>query len=370
MLARLATLVACGLIAWPVAAQTALDIGRSLAPNPVTVALTVGQWLLRNQEPVYYVRVRSGGVDETQAREQGFKLAVNKAIGSIVVSESVVENHEVVRNDIINYSSGYVSDFKIRSTTAENGLIFVDMDVWVKRSRLADRLLAQSNSAGKIDSDKVAVRYQSLLQERSQGDRLLGAVMQDFPRLAFRIEQGQHRIQMSSDRTLNLELLFKISWNREYLESLRETVTAVSQNSSAGSCLGRFAQPCDHLGYVVIKGRPGPNGWTRTMALDDLNKMKILHSNLIDSRPVMLVSVTNQAGQTVHKGCYRTTHLDNITEGEVIGDRLIEIMPNGYQINGYVLVDARLPLKLSYDQAVYTKIDQVKAEIVRLDQCK
>jgi len=370
MLGRITTLVLCGLISWPAMAQTPIDIGRTLAPNPVTVALTVGQWYLRNQEPVYYVRVKSSGVDETQAREQGFKLAVNKAIGSLLVSESVVENHEVIRHDIINYSSGYVTDFKVRSTGLENGLVYVDMDVWVKRSRLADRLLAQANSSGKIDGEQVAVRYQSLVQERAQGDRLLNTVMQDFPKLAFKIEQGQHRIQMSHDRTLNLELIFKISWNREYLESFRETATALAQNANAGSCVGRFAQSCNHLGYVVIKGRPGANGWSRTMAFDDVNKMRILHRNFIDSRPVLLVSVANQAGQTIHKGCYRTTHLDNVTDGEVIGDRLIEVMPNGYQINGYVLVDARLPLKLDYDQAVYTKIDQVKAEVVRLDQCK
>ena len=115
-------------------------------PSPISVAITVGQWLMKDREQVYYLQVRAQGRDEKHARNQAFRLAVEQAIGALVLAETEVRRGNVERNDVISYSSGFVHDFKILEQRTVNGVHEIVVDVWVARSHLADRLLSTIRS--------------------------------------------------------------------------------------------------------------------------------------------------------------------------------------------------------------------------------
>jgi hypothetical protein len=121
-----------------------------LAPSPLAIILTVGQWLIKDSQKAYYVQVESTAATAAQARAEGFKLAVSQAVGTLVVTESEVKNQQLVRNEIIQYSSGYIQDFKILSETQVGSMTRIIMDVWVTESKIADRLLNLSKADGVI----------------------------------------------------------------------------------------------------------------------------------------------------------------------------------------------------------------------------
>ena len=175
-------------LAVPVAAQTA--DAKLWQPSPVTVALTIGKWLLKDRERIYYLQVEAGGKDEQAALTSAFRLAVSQALGSLVMAESEVRNQEVIRNDIINYSAGYVDDFKVLDRRSENGLVVVTVDVWVKHSRLNERLLNQSKGQGQINGAQTRIQSETLTYSRQEGDRVLTAVLNDFPARAFKLTAG------------------------------------------------------------------------------------------------------------------------------------------------------------------------------------
>ncbi len=137
-------------------AQNALSV---ITPSPLTIALTVGQWLIKDSQKVYFVKVESTASTPAQAREEGFRLAVRQAVGALVVAETEVKNQQLVRNDIIQYSSGYVQDFKILSESQVGSMSRVVMDVWVSDSKIANRLLNVSKDDGSIDGEKSAVQF-------------------------------------------------------------------------------------------------------------------------------------------------------------------------------------------------------------------
>jgi hypothetical protein len=335
-------------------------------PNPVTVALTIGQWLLKDRQKVYYVRVEAGGQDEHSALTSAFRLAVSQALGSLVLVETEVQNQQVVRQDIINYSSGYVDDHKILHRRSENGLIVVTVDVWVKHSRLSERLLNQSRGQGEVNGSQTRIQSETLTHARQQGDRVLSAVLGDFPNRAFVVSAGPTRTTYSDRRNRNIELSFRVEWDRDYLESLREALGQIAQNANAGHCLGRHAQRCDYQGYVTIKGRPGTHGWSRTAAFDDRISLDLVYQNLIESRPAVLIRLRGNDGREVYRGCARFSELDNIISGVVPNDRMLQPTENGMLINAWLALDAKVPINLSSNSP---DAETASFEIVRSNRC-
>ena len=348
-----------------VSAQTA-DTASLLRPHPVSVVLTVVPWLLKDSEHYYFVTVKSYGRSTEEARTQALRAAVDQAVGSVVNSEREVDNQRLRRSEVVQYAAGYVDRYEVKQTENENGFVVMTMDVWVKRSRLSDRLLGDHRTPGKIDGDRLQTQAETLDHSRQQGDRLLNMVLADFPRRAFDVEQGPSRVYYNNQRQQQLELSFRLKWRHAYLENLREALAAVSQNANAGDCVGLHARRCQYQGYVTVKARPGPHGWSRTAAFDDSITLNLVHQNLIESRPAVLITIDDRSGRRVWSGCQRWSELDNVMSGYVPNERLLQPTQNGVLINGYLTLDARVPFNLTATTPV---LDQVKMEVVRTSQC-
>ena len=108
----------------------AQSISPFLSSNPITLALTIGQWLMKDLRKVYYIQVKSTAETIELARAEGFKYAVSQAVGTLVLAETVVKNNELNRKDIIQYSSGYVEDFKVLQEIQVDGGVQIIMDVF------------------------------------------------------------------------------------------------------------------------------------------------------------------------------------------------------------------------------------------------
>jgi hypothetical protein len=348
-----------------VSAQTA-DTASILKPNPVSVVLTVVPWLLKDREQYYFVTAKGYGRTTDEARTQALRAAVDQAVGSVVNSEREVKDQRLSRSEVVQYAAGFVDRYEVKRIEQENGFVVMTLDVYVKRSRLTDRLLGDHKQPGKIDGERLQAQAETLTHSRQQGDRLLQAVLSDFPRRAFDLEMGPSRVYYNDQRQQQLELSFKLKWRHAYLENLREALATVSQNSNAGDCIGLYARKCSHQGYVTIKARPGQHGWSRTAAFDDSVTLNMVYQNLIESRPAVLITIMDQQGRRVWHGCQRWSELDNVQSGYVPNERLLQPTQNGVQLNGYLTLDARVPFNLTATTPV---LDQVKMEVVRANQC-
>jgi len=353
------------LLSASVSAQTA-DTTAILKPNPVSVVITVVPWLLKDSERYYFVTAKGYGRTTEEARTEALRAAVDQAVGSVVNSEREVENQRLRRSEVVQYAAGFVDRYEVRRIEQENGFVAMTVDVYVKRSRLTDRLLGDHRTPGKIDGERLQAQTETLNHSRQQGDRLLGMVLADFPRRAFDIEQGPSRVYYNDQRQRQLELSFKLKWRHAYLENLREALATVSQNSNAGDCIGLYARACSYQGYVTIKARPGQHGWSRTAAFDDSVTLNMIHQHLIQSRPAVLITIDDRQGRRIWQGCQRWSELDNEMSGWVPNERLLQPTRDGIQINGYLALDARVPFNLTDSTPV---LDTVKMEVVRNAQC-
>lgn len=340
-------------------------------PNPASALIVFAKLTSIEFQPVYYVRVKSTAPSESAAKTQAFKAAVEYTIGAVVSAETEVNarDQQVVRNEIISYSAGYIHDYKVvELQNTSNGVTLI-IDTWVKKSKIADRLLNESKGSGSVEGQRVSDQYKSLMHERTQGDRLIYSVLRDYPRRAYNVATMPTQAKIDSDRMITLSIPFKLSWNQDYINSLNEILEKTSEKNGAGFC---FFNPreCQYNYYVNLKMRPGAKGWVKIYGYNDTARYALFVRELVHSRPMALLTVKSQSGNVVHRACYNFAELSGEYNFYAPNGVYVENNPdNIVQINGYQDITANINLRMNPTQSNLDQWEQVNVQIVRANQC-
>lgn len=309
-----------------------------ITPSPLGVILTVGHWIVtKDNRRLYYIEVEGRGATAVQARDNGFRLAVEQALGTLISSETEVVNGRIQRDEIISYASGFVDRFEIiDADLVPDGQGHLQgrtrMRVWVSRSSLSDRLLNRSAQSGQVDGARASVQLQTLNQERATGDALLQQVLTDFPRRAFDIELRPTDI-IRQNRSAQMELEFSLKWNQDYLRSLWTALEATAYRGS---------NPVSVIG-VNSGSMFGFGGQAR---FDDTFKYEQLIRTMVISEPSVLLTLRGDGG-ILHQACYHWPELDN--QARYSGDtgrRFVQLntykpyvfLDGGYRMRGRIQV--------------------------------
>ena len=325
-------------------------------PSPVSMALTVGQWLMKDREQVFYLRVRAQGRDEKHARDQAFRLAVEQAIGALVLSETEVRRGNVDRNDIISFSSGFVHDFKILESRSVNGAQEIVVDVWVARSHLADRLLSTSRTDATVEGGRVSRQIETFQHSRDQGDRVLATVLADFPTRAFKITLGKTQVLVNEYRQPVLSVNMHINWSDTYLKSLDEAVKRVSHAPECDTWLMRQNNQCRSKVRAKVLENTG--------FFDDQVVGDLIHNNMGMDPPRLYLRLLDRTGAVVYTDCITPLGVDPYEHF----NRYF------YQVSGrHLSVDPHMSrsgdVRIDLDKLNTRDLDRVEAEMVRRSQC-
>lgn len=321
-------------------------------PSPISVALTVGHWLVRDQVKVYYLQVRATGADQQQARDQAFKLAVEQAVGSLLVSETEVRNNEVVRNEIVNYSSGYVHDFAIVSSTDTGRVVEVVIDVWVKHSAIADRVLHISRDSGTLESERISEQIRTLENQRQSADRLLMTVLSDFPGRAFDTRLEPTRVMLAENRQTQLQIPVVIGWNSKYVASLREVITQINQRPDCDS----WFKTCRVTSLVGVDGT--------TAFFDDTAAYDLMHREMVISQPQILVEIRDYSGIMRFRQCYSAAEIDHSNWASW---HYVEL--GGYKVMINPARNKRFNIVLNLDSVQAKYLSKISVSVVRRKVC-
>lgn len=275
------------------------------APSPVSIALTIGQWINQGSKKLYYVEVKSQAQDFESAKSEGFRLAVEHAVGTLTLSETEVKNSRLKRDDITTYASGYVDRFEIVDRSVVDGQTTVTMKIWVAHSAIANRLLNTSETDGEVDGERIATNVATITHERRSGDRVVDAVLADFPKRAFNIVLDPVKVIYDSQRRGQMRIEFHLSWNKLYLNSLAEALQTVNHNPK---CQG-IIRACTYTSMIEVR-QPGFSSNTRAY-FDDTVLSTMFHQHMVISRPAILLTIKDTFGTTQFKQCFYTPELDH-----------------------------------------------------------
>lgn len=356
MLKRLLVAVGTAMVLTSAQSITIADAIRS----PIGTGIAVARWIFEGSEKVLYVEVIGEGNSVDSARQQGFRLAVEHAVGTVVSSETEVRNDRQARDEIITYASGYVDRFEVVEQQQINGRVLVNMKIWVRSSRIANRLLNKSATAGGVEGGRISTQIQTLQYERSSGDRLLKSVLADFPQRAFFVHLDKTRVIFDENRNGQLEVKFHLQWSREYLDSISEALTAMSHRPDS-ECGGVFG--CRNISFQTEVIRPGFGSNTRAWFTDNVVE-QMLVGNLINSGPSIRIVIVDTSGREQFKQCFSARELNHDAPAPLY---FVNLTPNKIAINGTAGKWFNISIDLS--RLPTASLDQVKVDITRKSNC-
>ena len=301
-----------------------------LIPGPMSLIVTAGKWLLDNKtrQRFYVITVTCQDATEERARAGCFKLAVEQTVGSLMLTETHVRDNVRLRQDIIEYSSGYIDRYRIIDKQEDDGVVRLTMEVTVAESRIADRVLNSTKDSAVIDGDRLATITDSFLNQQQQGVRLLGTVAKDFSAQAFDIKIVNTQLIQDYGRGVTMQFTYDMSWNWKYFQSINAALTAIAE-----PVIG-----LERKSYEVIAWMKSPDDWiagTRYKhRFRDPNKFAVLMNYMVDITPVINLEVMDFNGKVVYRQCwkiaqelyqFRTDRNQLLINGNYIDHRVLEI---------------------------------------------
>lgn len=177
------------------------------------------------------VEVKGHGATLEEAKLNGFRTAIEFAVGQVIVGDTEVNGDRITKDFVGSYSAGYVEDYEILQTHQVGGEVVLSMMVKVADSKIAQRMLSSGDHRTVIQGQKLQDRLNSMLDQRSRGDRLLTEVLGSYPRNAYILVTGEPKLTIGLRRQVYIDIPYEVRWSRLWLESLAETLDLVSLES-------------------------------------------------------------------------------------------------------------------------------------------
>lgn len=186
------------------------------------------------------LQVEGHGATIDQARQNGFRTAIEQAVGQVIVSDQEVQGDKLTKDFIGGYSAGYVDDYEILETRQDNGQIILKMNVAVASSKIAQRMMSSGNRSLIVEGQRLQAQIDTQLDQRDRGDQLVAEVLNSYPYNAYVVNSGQTDIAIGSRREVYVDVPYEIHWSRFWLEALNETLSVIAVDSK--SCNSFFVK--------------------------------------------------------------------------------------------------------------------------------
>lgn len=300
----------------------AQSVTNLIIPSPLGVVVTVGQWLWNLPEPVYEVTVASTAPTQEQALRQGWALAVEQALGTLVLTTAQSESGRLTQDTIATHASGYVDRYEIIKQQGTT----ITQRVWVRKNVINLARLTRSSA------EAFVAPAQTWQHQQVTGDRVLADVLQAFPAHSFNIETQSVSWRVLPNRQQALEVKYTVTWSEAWLAAWRE---------------------------AQKQTRTEPGRW-------DPVRQNLVLDYLVDSRPQIQLTVLDDQGRVVFRACKAYSELDHQVVQQW-GPRFVTWAPgtvttHNSKISGHLSVRVPLGQEASYNQ--------VKLQVIPFKQCE
>lgn len=242
-------------------------------------------------------KVRVTGIGKTfdEAKLNGFQKAVEIVVGSVILAETKALNDKLVKDEIIQHSAGYVDDFTILNRSIDNGKHVLGMEVVVRSSKIAERVLGRHVDYQNMNGDRMAAQYNTYIKDRTTGDRALQKLLNDYPKYAFNLSKGKVEFKTDRDRNAVIYIPWELRWNYKYIVALRETLTILEDGKSNNV----------RQNSITITAK-NPDDWVIGVKNEFYFSDRVRYQNILDNLVKdthIHIDIKDVSGKTLFKAC-------------------------------------------------------------------
>lgn len=135
--------------------------------------------------------VASGiGMNETEATKDALANAVRQAIGAIVGTDTLIQNEEIVRDQILTYSDGFAENYELigKPGTTLSGLTSVTIRARIVRSKLIQKAKAANIAVLEIDGKGMFAEAVTKMEQSKSATAMLANELRDMPKRLIKAE--------------------------------------------------------------------------------------------------------------------------------------------------------------------------------------
>ena len=245
------------------------------------------------------VRMVGEGPTSYLAQQDAYRKAIEYKIGVMLLSEKEIRSNDLVRNDILSYSAGYVEDFDV--VVPYDGKYIV-LDIVVNDSKVAKRLYSPS-IPGKFDGARHSVQLSSISSTRQTGISMLDLVLKDFPYNAFELKYKNYEIYYDHNVPV-LRIPITINWNKDFTTALKETFNSLSDKkgtltSQGNSNIVFVPRPSTMVVETLMLGNRDHYIFNDASVANQVKKYLTGES----FKPYIKINLINKYGKTVQSLC-------------------------------------------------------------------
>tara|TARA_R110000868_G_scaffold236316_1_gene490364 strand:+ start:1695 stop:2630 length:936 start_codon:yes stop_codon:yes gene_type:complete len=207
--------------------------------------------LALTSSPVYAIVVTGEGFTLEEAKQQARVLAIETVAGIIIDTERVVSNRELLVNQVLTYSAGYIVKEELLEHYPIGELQFVKLDITVESSKLKNFILSQTEGTSNFDGNSVKLQIESYNKQLTDLDALFDNTLKYHPQQSINTKIIDYQIHENGAREFYLTVTYQHSWNQEYLDALEELVNLVDDGGAPwGTSFLRFGPMGNHHYYI------------------------------------------------------------------------------------------------------------------------
>lgn len=184
-------------------------------------------------EKVEKVVVTGIGINADKARQNAIRNAVEQVVGTYVSSDTMVQDSQLIKDEILSFSGGYVKESKLISTEKDDDIVKVKLEALVISTKLRRKVQSLNITIKNIDGDSLFGEAISKSDANVNASLLLNKIMSKFPQSAYNITIGKPEISSTNSDTnqTNISVPTTIKWDKTYLDELKTVLSQICKTN-------------------------------------------------------------------------------------------------------------------------------------------
>ena len=133
-----------------------------------------------NSSDAKEIIVTGVGTDPEKAVQNAFSQAIEQTVGLLVESETVVKNDQLIHDEILTFSRGYVEKYEVIRRWQEEGLHHAKIRAVVAKDKLVEKLRGIKVAVREVSGELPARQFEFDAKNEEQAGNMFKKAMADF----------------------------------------------------------------------------------------------------------------------------------------------------------------------------------------------